>query len=77
MNNFFSKPQCDSRKGFSLQYCLLTMWGNCKQEFGALLADLSKALPSLLHVLLIARLNSVGLSLKAFKSLKELNNKNQ
>ena len=71
MNKFFSKPQCGFQKGFSLQYCLLTMWENWKQEVGALLADLSKAFPSLLHVLLIAKLSSIGLSLKAFKSLKE------
>ena len=50
MDQFLSKFQCGFRKGYSIQYCLLSMLGKWKsavdkgKSFGALLTDLSKAL---------------------------------
>ena len=64
MLEFLSKYQCGFRKGYSTQYCLLTMlekWksaGNKGTSFGALLTDLSKAFDCLSHELLFAKLHA-------------------
>ena len=61
-SSFFSKYQCGFRKGFSGQYCLVSMlekWksatGN-EKSFGALLTDLSNAFDCHSHYLLITKL---------------------
>ena len=60
-DRFLSKQQCDFRKGYSTQQCLLTSLENWirvvdnGQMFGALLTDLSKAFDCLDHELLITR----------------------
>ena len=57
-----SKFQCGFRKGYSTQDCLLAMVENCKKaldqrnEYGALLTDLSKAFDCLPHGLIVAKL---------------------
>ena len=68
-----SKYQCGFRKSYSAQICLLAMLEKCENAvdkgkiFGALLKDLSKALDSLSHDLLIAKLNDYGFSFPALK----------
>ena len=69
MKPFFSKQQCDFRKGYSTQYCLLSMFEKWKslvdkgKDFGALLIDLSKTFNCLFHELLLAKLHAYGFSL--------------
>ena len=69
----FSKYQCEFRKGFSTQHCLLAILEKWKRSidngkmFGALLTDLSKAFDCLDHELLIAKRNAYGFSLTALK----------
>ena len=59
-----SKYQCEFRKGYNTQYCLLAMLEKWKSSvdkggsFGALLANLSKAFGCLSHELLIAKLHA-------------------
>ena len=71
--NFLSKQQCDFRKGYSTQQCILALlekWQRAvdsSQMFGALLKDLSKAFHCLHHELLIAKPNASGFSLPALK----------
>ena len=68
-----SKFQCGFQKGFNTQHCLLLMTENWKHAvdnseiFRALLIDLSKAFDCVCHDLLIAKVNSYGLSLSALK----------
>ena len=72
-DNFLSKQQCGSRKGYSTQQCLLALLEKWKravdsgQMFGALLTDLSKAYDCLNHKLQVAKLNAYGFSLPALK----------
>ena len=58
--------QCDFRKGYSVQHCLLVMIEKFKEaidrgnEFGALLTDLSEAFVDTNHPLLVAKLHNYG-----------------
>ena len=68
-----SKFQCGFRKGYSTQDCLLAMVENCKKaldqgnEYGALLADLSKAFDCLPHDPIVAKLHAYGFSTDSLK----------
>ena len=72
-DNILSKFQCGFRKGYSPQHYLLLMIDKWKKAvdnhkvFGAVLTDLSKAFDCICHDLLIAKLNTYGLSLPALK----------
>ena len=63
MAQFLSTYQCDFRKGFSAQDCLLAMLKNRKEQmikgnvFGVPLIDLLKAFDCLSHELIIAKRN--------------------
>ena len=73
MEPFFSKQQCGLRKGYSTQYCLLSMlekWKSAVDKgkyFGALLTDLSKAFDCISHELILAKLHAYGFSLRALR----------
>ena len=72
-DNILSKFQCGFRKGYSPQHYLLLMIDKWKKAvdnhkvFGAVLTDLSKAFDCICHDLLIAKLNTYGLSLPSLK----------
>ena len=59
MDQFLSKYQCDLRKGFNAQHCLLVLlekWkkvANTKNIFNTVLTDLSKAFDCLLYMTLL------------------------
>ena len=81
--SFLSRYQCEFRKGFSVQNCLLSMlekWESAidnKNIFAALLTDPSKAFYCLSHDLLIAKLNAYGFSIAALRLVKKLSAKSQ
>ena len=76
MDSYLSKQRCGFRKGYSPQYCLLVMpekWKNTVDEgkcFRVLLTDLSKAVDSLSHELLKAKLHAYGFDLPALKRIQ-------
>ena len=73
MLEFLSKYLCGSRKGYTTQYCLLTMLKNSKSlvakeaPFGALLTDLSKAFDRLSHEFLFVKIHVYGFSIAALR----------
>ena len=76
-DNILSKFQCDFRKGYGTQHCLLLMleiWKGAtdnNKAFGALLTDLSKAFDCLSHDLLIAKLHACGLDIDSLNKLQD------
>ena len=66
LNKIFSKYQCDFRKGFSAQHCLIMMIEKWRQSLdsggqaAAVLTDLLKAFNCIDHELLISKLNDYG-----------------
>ena len=68
--NILSQNQCDFRKGYSSQHCLIALiekWKkslNSKGTFGALLTDLCKSFDCIPHELMIAKFDAYGFDLK-------------
>ena len=82
--SFLSKYQCEFRKEFNAQHCLLSMLEKLKSAidnrkmFGALLTDLSKAFDCLSHDLLRAKLNAYEFSIDALRLVQNyLSNRKQ
>ena len=83
MEPFLSKQQCGFRKGYSTQYCLLSMLEKCKSAvdkgkiFGALLTDLSNAFYCISQKLIFEKLRAYGFSLRVLRSmmLSDFNNR--
>ena len=80
----FSKFQCDFRKGYIVQHCLLAMiekWKTAVDNggvFAALLTDLSKAFDCIPHDLIIAKLAAYGFDTNALKLIHNyLSNRKQ
>ena len=67
-DNMIFPSQCDFRKAYNVQHCLLVMIGKFKEvvdrgnEFGALLTNLSKTFNCINHPLLIAKLYNYRVS---------------
>ena len=72
----FSKFQCDFRKGYSAQHCLLAMiekWKTVVDNggiFEALLIDFSKVFDCIPHDLIIAKLAAYGFDTNALKLIQ-------
>ena len=70
-DSLLATNQCEFRKGFSSQYCLLVMLEKFKvvidrgNQFEALLTELSKAFDCIDNKLLIAKLYEYGISSSA------------
>ena len=78
------KYQCEFRRGYNAQYCLITLTENWKKSvdngraFGALFTDLSKAFDFLSHEFLIAKLDTYGFDNNALKLVNSyLSNRKQ
>ena len=83
-DKFLSKQQCDFRKGYSTQQCILALLEkliravDSGQMFRALLTDLSKVFDCLDHELLIAKLSAYRFNLPALKLVHDyLSNRKQ
>ena len=81
--NILSKQQCGFRKNYSAQHPLIAMLEKWRASvdkglmFGALLTDLSKAFDCLPHDLLVAKMYSYGLDIKASRFIYDyLTNRN-
>ena len=76
MRQFFSPLLGGFRQGYSTQHVLLNFLQRCKSSIdnnglaGALFMDLSKALDSVDHNLLLAKLNAYGINLDALQLLR-------
>ena len=74
----FSKYQCDFRKGYSAQHCLLVMIEKWKKTvdrggvFDALLTDLSKAFDCIPHDFIIAKLEAYSFQTDALNLVKTI-----
>ena len=73
MEPLFSKQPCVFRKGYSTQYCLLSILQKWKsvvdngKYYGALLTDLSKSFDCTSHELVLAKLQGYDFSLRALR----------
>ena len=83
-NHILSEWQCEFRKSFSTQHCLLVMtekWRKCLYKGGineAILADLSKAFDCILHDLLITKLAVCGFNYHSLRIMESfLSNRQQ
>ena len=76
MDPLLSKYQCELRRGFSAQDCLLVMLKKWEpsvdkgKAFGVLLTDLSKVYHCFLYELIVAKLNAYGFSLSVLKLMQ-------
>ena len=76
INSFLTPYLCGYRKGFSTQQALLSLiekWKivlDSKGYGGAVLMDLSKAIDTINHNLLIAKLHAYGFSKESLKLIK-------
>ena len=79
-DNLFSKFQCDFRKGFNAQHCLITMIEKWRRtvdgggQAGALLTDLSKAFDCIDHELHLTWSNSSSERSSKFVRITESSN---
>ena len=75
-DNLFSKFQCDFRKGFNAQHCLITMIEKWRRSVagGGLLTDFSKAFDCIDHELQLTRSNSNSEGSSKFVRITESSN---
>ena len=75
IKSFLSPYLCGYRKGLNSQHALISLIERCRKSLdnkgyeGAVLMDLSKALDTLNHDLLIAKLHAYGFDMKTLKLL--------